>query len=121
MFNGQKLLFTIVVWSEQCVENENRVKGVKRLKLDLVRIIEYFNTTKYGSPLPPRVPRARMTMTPVTSVSYGTSPSPPSFWRENCNVWRRKDGAGYFVASKGIFVHKYPLILCYSDWLVLEL
>ena len=42
MFNGQKLLFTIVVWSEQCVENENRVKGVKRLKLDLVRIIEYF-------------------------------------------------------------------------------
>ena len=40
MFNGQKLLFTIVVWSEQCVENENRVKGVKRLTLDLVRIIE---------------------------------------------------------------------------------
>ena len=27
----------------------------------------------------------------------------------------------YFVSSKGIFVHKYPLILRYNDWLVLEI
>ena len=27
----------------------------------------------------------------------------------------------YFVSSKGIFVYKYPLILRYSDWLVLEI
>jgi hypothetical protein len=25
------------------------------------------------------------------------------------------------VPSKGIFVHKYPLILRYNDWLVLEI
>ena len=32
-----------------------------------------------------------------------------------------KMAAGYFVSSKGIFVHKYPLILRYNDWLVLEI
>ena len=52
-------------------------------------------------------------MTPVTSV----------FWRENlCFMFGEdKMAAGYFVSSKGIFVHKYPLILHYNDWLVLEI
>ena len=63
-----------------------------------------------------------MRITHVTSVSYGTfSFTIRVFGGKICNVWRRQDGAGYFVSSKGIFVHKYPLILRYSDWLVLEI
>ena len=88
MFSGQKLLFTIVVGSNNVCKT--KISRVKRLKLDLVRIIEYF-TPNMIVPSPACAPR----MTLVTSVSYGTLPSLPSFWRENCNVWRRQDGAGY--------------------------
>ena len=58
-------------------------------------------------------------MTPVTSVHTGLL-----FYRilaGKFNVWRRQDGAGYFVSSNGTFVHKYPLIFRYNDWFVLEI
>jgi hypothetical protein len=44
----------------------------KEIKIDLA----YFWNILSWWPL-------RMSMTPVTSVSYGTSSSPQSFWREN--------------------------------------
>jgi hypothetical protein len=44
------------------------------------------------------------------------------FGGENCNISRRQDGAGLILrVIKGRFCLKYPLILRYSDWLVLEI
>jgi hypothetical protein len=61
-------------------------------------------------------------MTPVTSVSYGTSPSPQSFLAGKLTMFGEdKMTPVYFVSSKGILVHKYPLILRYNDCLVLEI
>jgi hypothetical protein len=49
-------------------------------------------------------------------------PCNPIFGGENCNISRRQDGAGLILrVIKGRFCLKYPLILRYSDWLVLEI
>ena len=76
----------------------------KRLKLDLVRIFEIF-TTKYDI-VPPRMPNDACDVSFIRDFTF----SHRVFGGKVCDVWRRQDGAGYFVSSKGIFVYKYPLI-----------
>jgi hypothetical protein len=93
MFSEQKLFCYSRGWVKQYAESKNS-EG-KEIK------IGFSFTTKYGSP-----PVHDL----VTSGTYGTSFG-GVFGGKICKVWRRQDGAGYFVSSKGIFVHKYPLIL----------
>ena len=100
MFSEQKLLCYSRGWVKQYAESKNS-EG-KEIKIGFsVFFLIFYHQTKYG--------------TPYIRDFRGV------FGGKICNVWRRQDGAGYFVSSKGIFVHKYPFILRYSDWLVLEI
>ena len=94
-------------WVEQYVESENS-EGIllnQRLKLDLVRIFEKFY-------------HRACVWYMWRQFHTGLRLQHRVFGGKICNVLGGGDKSFH---ERAFFVHKYPLILRYNDWLVLEI